>query len=144
MVPRFTYRGLNFLLEGEIDQRQQNHQTNDYDGGGQQDKERGDGQVTKHFRQVDVPEKVHWGRKTAAPSSSSIIACSSKADYRSPIHLELDGGHAGGIHIGDLRRTTTGRHTHGTLAPIPPAGPIVWGKYNASRTQGLCPLWVSR
>jgi hypothetical protein len=52
-------RGLNLLLEGEINQRKQNHQTNDRDGGGQQDKERRDGQVTKHFLKVNVPENVH-------------------------------------------------------------------------------------
>ena len=66
MVPN---GGFNLLLEGKIDQRKRDYATNDHDGGGQQDKERGDGQVTKHFLQVDVPENVHWGRKTAAPSS---------------------------------------------------------------------------
>jgi hypothetical protein len=60
VVPRFFYRGLNILLEGEIDQRKYNHRTSDDDGGGQKDKERGDGQVTKHFLKVDAPEKIHW------------------------------------------------------------------------------------
>src|SRR6185369_6211145 len=35
------------------------------------------------------------------------------------------------------------RHTHGTLAPIPPLGPIAWGKYNAKslvRDPARC-LW---
>ena len=57
------------LLENKIDQRKQNHQANYGDRGGQQNKEHGDGQITKHFHQLNVPEKVHWGRKTAAPSS---------------------------------------------------------------------------
>jgi len=47
------------LLEGEIDQRQQNHQTHDREGGGQQHKEYGDRQVTKHLPEFNVPEKVH-------------------------------------------------------------------------------------
>jgi len=68
MVPtRFFYRDLNLLLEGKIDQRKHNHRTNYHDGDGQQDKDRGDGQVTKHFLQVNVPEKVHWGRKNGGP-----------------------------------------------------------------------------
>ena len=59
--------GLSLLLEGQIDQRKHNHRANDHDGGVQQDKERSDDQATKHFPIVNLPEKVHWGRKTAAP-----------------------------------------------------------------------------
>jgi hypothetical protein len=38
MVPN---GGFNLLLEGKIDQRKRDYATNDHDGGGQQDKERG-------------------------------------------------------------------------------------------------------
>ena len=70
MVPRFNLgrSGLSFLLEGEIDQRKHNHQTNDHDGGSQQDKKRGDHQVTKHFLPVNLPEKVHGVAKRRPPS----------------------------------------------------------------------------
>ena len=68
MLPSFNLgrcrSGLSLLLEGEIDQRKN---ITDHDGGVQQDKERSDHQATKHFPIVNLPEKVHWGRKTAAP-----------------------------------------------------------------------------
>ena len=74
MVPRFNLgrSGLSLLLEGEIDQRKHNHRSNDHDGGGQQDKERGDHQVTKHFLPVNLPEKVHWVAKRRPPSSPKV------------------------------------------------------------------------
>src|SRR5262245_11485482 len=34
------------------------------------------------------------------------------------------------------------RPIDGTPAPIPPVGPIAWGKYNANATGACCPLWV--
>ena len=74
-MPRFFYRGLNLLLEGEIDQRKHKHRTNDDDGGGKKDKERGDGQVTKHFLKVDVPEKVHWVAIGDPPPSPKTLRC---------------------------------------------------------------------
>jgi len=58
-------RRFNFLLEGQIDQRKHDHRTDHHDRGGQQDKERGDGQVTKHFLYVNMPENIHWGRNGA-------------------------------------------------------------------------------
>jgi len=57
------------FLEGELNQRQQNHQNHDREGGGQQHKEHGDDQVTKHLLKFNVPKKVHAVAKTAAPSS---------------------------------------------------------------------------
>jgi len=69
MVPSFNLgrSRLSLLLEGQIDQRKHNHQANDRDGGGQQDKERSDHQATKHFPMVNLQENVHWGRKTSGP-----------------------------------------------------------------------------
>ena len=43
-------------------------------GGGQQDKERGDHQVTKRFLPLNLPEEIHGVAKRRPPSSPKCLA----------------------------------------------------------------------